>query len=315
MAQSNIEWTDYTINPGIYGCSKASPACTNCYAMGMAKRLAAMGQEAYQGTTDERGQWTGRVTVDYDRIGPAFATLPKRKPGFVFLTSMADLFHEDVPTQFIRDVFGQMFIRPHLTFLVLTKRAERMADWALVLKRLGEQWPSNVWPGTTCESNAQRNRIVHLLRVPADQHFVSYEPALGPLDLTWFRGREDGSAWRFEALTGFRAHAGGDGYGRKVSWVICGGESGRNARPMHPEWARSLRDQCSEAGAPFMFKQWGEWAPLEGRAGCGFYSPDGVRRIAGPLVPDESGFPPMWRVGKKAAGRLLDGVEHNGRPS
>lgn len=314
MSQSNIEWTDYTINPGIYGCSKASPACRFCYASGMAKRLAAMGQEAYQGTTDDRGEWTGRVTVDYNRIGPAFATLPKRKPGRVFVTSMSDLFHEDVPDLFIDQVFAQMATRPHLTFLVLTKRAERMARWFLRSARV--QWPSNVWAGVTVEDQKRADeRIPWLLKVPAPVRFLSMEPLLGPVDLGHVYMYGGGSAISVNPLTGqrnngqgMRALIGGPARYPRIGWVITGGESGPKARPSHPDWFRSIRDQCATAGVPFMFKQWGRWAARH------VIGDDQLR--AGWLMCDSSGRKiDMMPVGKRAAGCLLDGVEHNGCPA
>jgi len=342
MSATSIEWTDYTINPGVYGCSKASPACQHCYAMGMARRLGAMGSPGYQGVTDDRGEWTGAVRVDYDRIARAFASLPRRKRAFVFVTSMADLFHAQVPDEFIAAVYGEMAARAHLTFLVLTKRAERMARWyewisdqlpsqhthgaargvrwysrqwtrgrglarASYIGNPGWSWPlPNVWAGVTVEDQKRASRLRWLQKVPAAVRFVSAEPLLSSLDIHEYLHPIGGE--------------------RPVSWVICGGESGRHARPMHPDWTRSLRDQCSTAGVPYLHKQAGEWSnkgPLSARQAvvcgeCGWWCDWGTSRQEIRAHHSETGhhgsYQLMCRVGKKAAGRLLDGVEHNGRP-
>lgn len=289
---TGITWTDHTINPGIYGCTKISPACTNCYAMGMAGRLEAMGLDRYAGTT-EGGQWTGRVRVDFDAIGPAFAKLPKRTPARVFVTSMSDLFHHDVPAEFIGRVFWEMNNRPHLTFQVLTKRAERMASWSAGFA----PWPRNVWAGVTVEDQRRADdRIPHLLRVPAAARFLSVEPMLSEVDLWTARYPwPDGGAGKGSAFA----------WGRDVSWVICGGESGPDARPMHPDWARSLRDQCQAAGVPFFFKQWGEWAPIPPDRGgvVRWVDADGTVRTGGP----QGSAAAMTCCGRKRSGRLLDG--------
>ena len=256
IALTSIEWTDRTLNPGVYGCQIASPACQHCYAAALAHRLQRMGQPAYGGLTEKRDgivRWTGEVRVDYDAIAPTFAKLPRSKPTRVFVTSMADLFHADVPFDFVDRVFDEMRRRPHVTFQVLTKRTARMAEFAEA-----RGWPRNAWAGSTVEDQRRADeRIPHLRRVPAVVRFLSMEPLLGPVDLR-----------------------GGDG----VGWVIAGGESGRHARITHPDWFRSLRDQCAASGIPFFFKQWGEW------------SDEGVR------------------VGKGRSGRLLDRVEHSAIP-
>lgn len=321
---TNIEWTDYTLSPGLYGCEKVSPACTNCYAMSMAARLERMGQDQYAGTT-EGGQWTGRVTVDFDRIGPAFDKLPKRKPARVFVTSMSDLFHKDVPFEFIDRVFDEMEARPHLTFQVLTKRAERMRDYSRRRSNCGLSWPANVWAGVTVEDQKRADkRIPYLLQVPAAVRFLSVEPMVGAVDLTMVRWADYPDAGvRFDVLGGrygepgrWAADAGG-----AVSWVICGGESGPNARPMHPAWARAIRDQCVEAGVAFHFKQWGAWAPWheDGRLGditgntAGFFNLHGVW-YCGEGIGVNPFRQTMVKVGKKRAGRLLDGRTHDGFP-
>lgn len=297
MSATKIEWTDHTINPGIYGCGIESPACTNCYAMGMAARLERMGRAEYAGTTRD-GRWTGEVRVDYAAIRPAFASLPKAKPARVFVTSMADLFHADVPDAFILAVFEEMAARPHLTFQVLTKRIARVPDW-FAGRVGGYRWPANVWIGTTVEDQRRADeRIPHLLRVPARVRFLSMEPLLSGVNLErwlWASGVDGEPAPRNEP------------HQPCLHWVIAGGESGPRARPTDPAWARSLRDQCAATDVPFFWKQWGRWVPAEGRWEDGF-SQGEARRY--PLL----GGPPMLRVGKAAAGCLLDGREHKATP-
>lgn len=262
---TTIEWADYTLNPGIYGCQEVSAACSNCYAAKMAHRQVAM-HNYPSGITEKRASgvhWTGKVLTDIDAMGPAFAALPKKRTGRVFVTSMADVFHPDVPGAFIHSLFLEMRARPHLTFLLLTKRPERMADaWLAHEYEYDEPaWPSNVWAGTTVESQEHAGRIYHLTRIPGITRFVSCEPLLGPLDLR---------QW----LTPHVRNSG-------LHWVIGGGESGQRARPTELVWIRTLRDQCTEAGVPFLFKQWGEYAPMS----------HALAR----------------RVGRRAAGRHLDG--------
>jgi len=282
MTQSSIEWTDYTLNPGIYGCTEVSRACRNCYAAKMAHRQVAMGNYP-TGITTKRASgvhWTGRVEVDYSRIGPAFATLPKRKRARVFVTSMGDLFHRHVPEAFIDEVFQAMAVRAHLTFQVLTKRPDRAA-W-MAGQRSG--WPPNVWMGATVENQvAAEQRLPHLLKIPAPVRFLSMEPLCGLVDVSRWLG---GCRCVVEALDGAGWHAPDcpATEPRPISWVITGGESGPHAEPSHPDWFRSLRDQCVAAGVPFFFKQWGEWGPTGGGDGMAYR-------------------------GKGYTGRLLDGYE------
>jgi protein gp37 len=221
---SSIEWTEATWNP-IAGCNAISPGCTNCYAMRMAARLASMGQEKYAGTTRKSGgrpKWNGKINLDEAAI-----ELPKRwKVGrLIFVNSMSDLFHEEVPLDFIKRVFDTMVATPQHTYQILTKRAER-------LERISGDlpWPKNIWMGVSVENADFLWRIDHLRRSAAATKFLSLEPLLGPL------GRID-------------LH--------HINWAIAGGESGPNARPMDPQWVRSIRDQCISAGVAFHFKQWG----------------------------------------------------------
>jgi protein gp37 len=211
--QTSIEWTNSTWNP-VTGCSKISPGCQHCYAERMSRRLRAMGQARYANGF--------AVTLHPDALG---LPLKWRRPQMIFVNSMGDLFHEDVPDDFVRAVFAVMERASQHVFQVLTKRAERLSSLAGSLP-----WPPNVWVGVTVETADYLDRIRHLQAVPAAVRFVSLEPLLGPITHLPVSG---------------------------LDWVIVGGESGPGARPMHVGWARSLRDQCEAAGVPFFFKQWG----------------------------------------------------------
>jgi protein gp37 len=222
--QSTIEWTQATWNP-VAGCNVLSPGCTNCYAMRMAARLAAMGQDKYIGTTRKSGgraKWTGKISLD-----EAALELPQKwKRGrLIFVNSMADLFHDKVPADFVRRVFDAMAAAPQHTFQVLTKRPERMLALSNKLP-----WASHIWMGVSVESSDYTGRIDLLRQSGAAVKFLSLEPLLGPLDALDLRG---------------------------IDWVIAGGESGPGARPMEQQWVRSIRDQCRAAKVAFHFKQWG----------------------------------------------------------
>jgi protein gp37 len=210
---SNIEWTEMTWNP-VTGCTKISQGCKHCYAERMATRLHAMGSDRYRNGF--------QLTLHPDLIN-----LPKKwkKPRVVFVNSMSDLFHDDIPSEFIRSIFHTMNDCPQHTVQVLTKRSDRLRELGPSLP-----WPSNVWMGVSVENSRVTNRIADLASVPAQVRFLSCEPLIGPLD---------------------NLNLGG------IHWVIVGGESGPGARPMKPEWVESIHRQCSEAGASFFFKQWG----------------------------------------------------------
>lgn len=262
--RSSIEWTDRTWNP-VTGCTKLSSGCEHCYAEAIAHRFA--GSAAFPAGF--------AVTLHPERLG---APRRWRAPSRVFVNSMSDLFHSEVPTEFIARVFAVMAATPRHTYQVLTKRPARMR--ALLRRPLLDdvEWPlPNVWLGVSTEDQHWAQiRIPVLLATPAAVRFVSAEPLLGALRLH--------GSWLGELGSG------------GLDWVIVGGESGRAARPMRPGWARSLRDQCQAAGVAFFFKQWGEWAP----------HPDP------PLAGAED--PPMVRVGKKAAGRVLEGRTYDELP-
>jgi len=221
---SSIEWTEATWNP-VVGCTIISPGCSNCYAMRMARRLEAMGQPKYVGTTRMSGgrpKWNGVVRIDEDSL-----SLPASwKTGrMIFVNSMSDLFHEDVPITFIKRVFGTMIRTPQHTYQILTKRAERLEELSDKLV-----WPKNVWMGVSVENEDFVYRIDHLRRTGAEVKFLSLEPLLGLLNNL--------------DLTG-------------IHWVIAGGESGPKARAVDADWIRSIRDQCFDADVAFHFKQWG----------------------------------------------------------
>lgn len=403
MANSKIEWTEKTWNP-VTGCTKISPGCQNCYAERMSKRLA--GRCGYP----KRNPF--EVTYHHARLSEPYGW---RKPARVFVCSMGDLFHEDVTDKFIIDVLSIMAEASQHTFLVLTKRPERMKEimthdtvandvWLQTSRGCNDEpspWPlSNVWLGVTAENQEQADkRIPILLQIPAAVRFVSVEPMLRPVDLNkWIMPRTpftpenapkswDEFAWpdwvpgkvreQIESFWGqfgrgpkdwaenaisndsppFGMQMGyqEDGrtvYGRWIfawnnigrlvddkgnvyypsiprahlldttryywhdlHWVICGGESGPGARPMHPDWVRSLRDQCAAAGVPFFFKQWGEWEAFYDRdiddpdwRDIPEYGP-GITRLnlAGGTGFHGERVVYFRKVGKKAAGRLLDG--------
>ncbi|BAI71499.1 hypothetical protein AZL_020180 [Azospirillum sp. B510] len=320
--RSVIEWTDHTWTP-IVGCTAKSPACANCYAAPMAARLEAMGMAKYAGLATRsggRGKWTGKVNLSEADV---LAPLNKRRPARWFLTSMGDVFHEAVPDEFLDRLFAVMALGSRHTFQVLTKRPERAAQylntpdrvWKLfgsVRKHIDDEyregsrweedetpfpWPlPNVLIGCTAEDQARANeRHPHMLRIAAAgwNTFVSYEPALGLVDWT---------GWQF------------------LKWLISGGESGHGARPSHPDWHRAARDFCAAHGIPYMFKQWGEWAPrrqaerddlLDARRSV-IVKPDGG--ITSGLMAYGSDAWVLDRLGKKAAGRLLDGQLWDGVP-
>lgn len=227
--RSAIEWTEATWNPTT-GCDRVSPGCDHCYAMTLSRRLKAMGSPKYQLDGNPRTSGPGfRLTLH-----PASLDVPRRwlSPRLIFVNSMSDLFHESVPLEFVGDVFKVIRETPQHTYQVLTKRSKRLLEMAPKL-----DWPSNLWMGVSVETQRYAFRIDHLRQVPARVRFVSAEPLLGPLGVL--------------DLTG-------------IHWVIAGGESGTNARPVEYEWITDLRDECTSAGVAFFFKQWGGRTPKAG---------------------------------------------------
>ena len=345
---TTIEWADAVWNP-VRGCSIVSKGCTNCYAMRQAHRFSGSGKP-YEGLTKlTKGGpvWTGKVRLVPELLD---APLHWKKPRRIFVNSMSDLFHGDVPDEFIDKVFAVMALCTQHTFQVLTKRPERMLSY---MKRLGSSaklldagarslgytlefqgvyfacWPlQNVWLGVSVEDQAAADeRIPLLLQTAAAVRWVSAEPLLGPVSLRWL------AAWDGKALK-----PGGPGTEtneldglRELNWVVVGGESGPGARPSHPDWFRSLRDQCAAAGVSYFFKQYGAWAPIPWMnvgpsaryvaAGDAMVARDGrVDYVAQNLgITELESEPrtyvsPMRNVGKRAAGRLLDGRTHEEYP-
>lgn len=383
---SSIEWTDTTWNP-VLGCTMCSPGCARCYAETMSKRLKGMakadkkkkrnpGRKAhYLNVIGDNGKWNGKIELVPEALNDPFHW---KEPRMVFTNSMSDLFHEDVPFEFVDKVFAVMALCPQHTFQVLTKRPERMAEYLNIHirrevrgywmgefgvfanailggevedepqwfkdayrqmkafhypdcpqppKTLGDAslacpWPlPNVWLGTSCEDQARADeRIPHLLKCQAAVRFLSCEPLLGPIDLEF---NEIDIALEPDGA-GKTAIAG------PLHWVIAGGESGPGARPMHPDWARSIRDQCQSAGVAFFFKQWGEYFPvMEGDGVIVSSSKSSITLFAtgqtkfteeqkarkNPARDHGAGrCALMGRLGKKSAGRLLDGREWNEFP-
>ena len=258
MNRTSIEWTDYSWNP-VTGCTKVSAGCRECYAETMTRRF-----------SKTWGYNFNQVRIHEDRLGEPYL---QKKPSRIFVCDMSDLFHEAVPFKFIDLVFTQIARCRQHTFQVLTKRPDRLLEYFQSRDRMWQNermqtlearlryyayqwdfyfddpgnwiWPlPNLWIGTSCENQATANlRIPQLMASPAAVHFVSCEPLLGRID--------------FDQVPRNRLHP------WTLDWVIAGGESGHNARPMHPRWIRSIRDQCEAADVPFFFKQWGEFLPLE----------------------------------------------------
>jgi len=351
--KSKIEWTDATWNP-VRGCSRVSEGCRNCYAERQALRFSGRGEPYYGLVTrgsDGKPHWTGKVDLfEHVLLQPlhwrgAAGGSRKRLAGLqrVFVNSMSDLFHEGLTDEQIDRVFAVMALCPQHTFQVLTKRAKRMREWVEAwaefwrggdsgdhawrgamqdrwdaarrplweyFRRLGDMereeqvgvrlaslhWPlPNVWLGVSVEDRtAWDERVRDLKATPAAVRFVSYEPALGAL------GEVD--------LSG-------------LDWVICGGESGPGARPMHPDWARAARDACQAAGVAFFFKQWGEWEPHVRASDAAASKNQGWLHAHGMWIGDfddahceGGGWQAMRRVGKRAAGRVLDGRTWDGFP-
>ena len=363
---TKIEWADITINP-VVGCSHCSPGCDHCYAERFAARLAKNPKTAakYAGVVDERGKWTGKVNLHMD--GCLHAATVTRKPKRFFIGSMTDIFHENIPDEEIRSLFLAMTIVPNdfPTYMVLTKRPQRaqavLGDMLVACPEL-----HRVWLGVTVCNQAEADaKIPVLLQTPAAVHFVSIEPMLGPVDLQaayphdWMHCKicgwygpddgeggadhitnEDGSEpicpqcgndgeagefdWTREAASAYR-----ETILPGLNWVICGGETGPGARPLHPDWVRGLRDQCAAAGTPFFFQGWGEWCP---RFNHYLYGMDDSANMIDPTekrwetqevtVSGETDLAKVpyreldWvtSVGKRRSGRLLDGREWNEVP-
>ncbi|MFT3973290.1 MAG: phage Gp37/Gp68 family protein [Amaricoccus sp.] len=348
--QSSIEWTDATWNP-ITGCTLVSDGCRNCYAAELATtRLRNHPSRAGLARKNAAGEakFTGEVRFNEQWLDQP---LRWRRPRKIFVCAHSDLFHESVPNEWIDRVFAVMALAPQHTFQVLTKRPARAHEyltadggfgpWGRVehharhmahippgktLATYGGSNLPNVWLGTSIEDQRTVDeRLPHLVAAPAAVHFVSYEPALGPADLApWMH--DSGCRFRAEGICTCCAPR-----ETHLDWVITGGESGRHARPSHPDWFRRVRDDCAAAGVAYLHKQNGAWLAVEvGRDGeisppipmagfsrtrrwdgTSFVSPGDDANVRDVFAP---GSALTFPVGKAAAGRLLDGREHNDMP-
>lgn len=317
---TKIEWTEDTFNPAA-GCTRASAGCDHCYAAEMSLRLEAiaLAKQAkgeavpaslakYIGVAGRTKQGTaafnGKINLDWEALNEP---LKWRKPKMVFPFSMSDAFHRSIPDTFLNATFKVIAQTPHITYQVLTKRPDR----ALEYQR--EYWPEglprNVWLMTSTENQQTYDeRVPYLVQVKAAVRGLSMEPLLGHVEMGLL-----GTIPKDISFAG-----GYNLFADKIHWVIVGGESGRNARPMGANWARSVRDQCVEAKVPYFFKQWGEWLPFDRQIGKGYFScSDGAPVEIETLMKHSH---EIWegtgiiKLGKKAAGRLLDGREWNEYP-
>lgn len=291
---SKIEWTDHTFNPW-EGCQKVGPGCDHCYAEARNRRFG-KGVAVNWGPGAPRRRtspdnWSKPKTWN-DGHAKFFAAHGRRQR--VFCASLADVFDNAAANKWRMDLARLIEATGNLDWLLLTKRIGNALPMLALMFPRGV--PDNVWIGATIVNQEEADRdIPKLLAVPARVRFLSMEPLLGPVDLTsipW-------GGLRVSALDGWKLPQDG------IHWVIAGGESGHGARPMHPSWPRALRDQCAAAGVPFLYKQWGEWNDCSVPNGTAYANPHRACLINGT---------PMYRVGKKAAGRLLDGRTHDEFP-
>ena len=288
--KTKIEWAHHTFNPW-YGCQKVGPGCDHCYAEGWAKRSGLV--QWGPGTERRRSSsanWKKPLAwnAEAERLGIRYR---------VFCASLADVFDNAVPDEWRLDLFSLIAKTPHLDWLLVTKRIGNVMSMCSGDGLMFDMICDRVWLGiTVCNQEEADRDIPKLLSVPARVRFLSMEPLLGPVDLRKFLSCRWGHKPNDRARYGCND---------MLDWVVCGGESGSNARPMHPDWVRGLRDQCAAVDVPFLFKQWGEWAPREPYASewmesdelCGKW--DGI----------------SYRYGKQAAGRRLDGVQHDQYPA
>ncbi|KGV79278.1 phage Gp37/Gp68 family protein [Burkholderia pseudomallei MSHR4375] len=319
---SKIEWTDHTFNAWI-GCTKISPGCDHCYAE---RERASTALRVVWGAGNPRHRTAASTWNNPKRWnarhGEFFAKHDRRQR--VFCASLSDVFDNAVPPAWRMDLFRLIGDTPNLDWLLLTKR---IGNVPTTLREIGvDRLPDNVWLGATIVNQEEADRdIPKLLAVPARVRFLSMEPLLGPVDIS----RHLDYCEKLDKH-GISRRAGGQHIKCDkhcgISWVIAGGESGPGARPMHPEWARDLRDQCAAAGVAFHFKQHGEWAPGSGDFGSGSVETaaialDGRVAAGGYRVEDYprgaasgDGWSMVHRIGKRAAGRLLDGRTHDEFP-
>jgi protein gp37 len=302
-AETGIEWCDSTFNPWI-GCTRVSPACDDCYA---ARSTPARAMGIAWGAGESRRRTaaaTWRAPVRWNADGGEFYAAHGRRRR-VFCASLADVFDNEIDPAWRADLFRLIGSTPNLDWLILTKRIGNVAK---MMREIHLDWPRNAALGFTAVNQDEINRDWRKAQSAAYGLkplflFVSIEPMLGPVSLAHVESQSDDWTYYDNALTGSSPTKCGAWDGPRLDWVICGGESGPKARPMRGAWARSLRDQCDAAGVPFLFKQWGEWS------GPGLSFPDGHPEQ---IEPDDDA---IFKVGKKAAGRELDGRTHTEFPA
>lgn len=309
-ANTKIEWCDHTFNPW-EGCQKVGPGCDHCYAETRNARFAGgtavnWGPGAPRRRTSP-ANW--RKPCQWNREAETFFALHHRRQR-VFCASLADVFDNEVDLLWRRDLFRLIVDTPNLDWLLLTKR---IGNVPTMLRHIGiERLPDNVWLGATIVNQSEADRdIPKLLAVPARVRFLSMEPLLGPVDLTGEYLTAKLGEYPFRGVPADHRTLLID----MLDWIIVGGESGHGARPMHPDWARDLRDQCVAAGVAFLFKQWGEWLPADTDGESFAVADDGSNReLEGRLRAIQLGTQMMLRVGKRGAGRHLDGRTHDEFP-
>lgn len=339
MGRTSIEWCDFTFNPW-WGCSKVSPGCVNCYAEGLTKwRSPAEASWGVHGSRRTFGEKHWADPIKWDAQAEREGWRPR-----VFCASMADVFeeHRDVAEERAR-LWRLIEQTPHLDWLLLTKRPENVR-FNVPTPWMADGFPANVWLGVSVEDQRRaEERVPLLLDLPARIRFLSCEPLLGPVTLRpeWLRpdaivcGRRTPSPESVEAIKSIIRAAARQMGVPLLDWIIAGGESGAKARPMHPDWPRSLRDQAEAAGVPFLFKQWGAYVPMtleQARTVPGgsprLVSRDPERRpigsgcyhlahqLEGMLEDDRYRWQcPVVKVGKKEAGNVLDGLQHLNWPA
>jgi protein gp37 len=333
-ANSSIEWTDHTFNPWT-GCTKVSPGCDHCYAEIWSKRAGAkVGKWGAGAPRVRTSASTWAQPLKWNAQADAFMAANGRRQR-VFCASLGDVFDNAVDPQWRTDLFELIARTPNLDWLLLTKRIGNVGNMLPVPFDFDRMYP-NVWLGATIVNQEEADRdIPKLLAVPARVRFLSMEPLLGPVDLSSIDLDGHSEIFPLKGTTGCEDDDGNAASDLPaIDWVIIGGESGPGARPMHPDWARSLRDQCLAAGVPFLFKQWGEWLPWHQFSdAAGVDDPPEQTRFATMEwiygAWEDVGKPDVWaskdgeiddmqcvgRVGKKAAGRLLDGRSWDEVPS
>lgn len=336
MAENTkIEWANHTFNPW-FGCQKVGPGCDHCYAEGWAKRsgLVQWGPGTDRRRSSEANwrkpiKWNRQAEIHHNawqafkETHPGLTDAQLVEAGFakperqrVFCASLADVFDNAVPDAWRMDLFSLIAKTPYLDWLLVTKRVGNVMRMCSGDGLMFDMIADRVWLGVTiCNQEEADRDIPKLMQIPAKVRWLSMEPLLGPVDLSQWLDiiqYEDGAAWMRRNIGHLHD---------MLDWVVVGGESGPHARPMHPAWARSLRDQCAAAGVPLLFKQWGEWVP-HGPIPGGDEARDLRNGIVQYMIGDgrefdghfRRGDAAVRRVGKKAAGRLLDGVQHDGYP-